>query len=85
LVLRHWSSGFHVLITSSPHIEGQEVQFVFGQLYTEMKFDNRELVREMNNSFRVVETKRSFAAHFSCRKQRSCKTAEDYALDHKML
>jgi hypothetical protein len=68
-----------------PHIEGQAAQFLYGQLPRHIINDYEELVREMNNRFRVVETTRSFAAKFSRRNQKSGETAEDYAADLKML
>jgi hypothetical protein len=68
-----------------PRIEGPAGQFVFGQLPPAVLEDYSELVREMSNRFRVVETSRSFAAKFSRRNQRVGETAEAYAAELKLL
>lgn len=44
-----------------------------------------ELVKELNSRFRVVETKRTFAAKFSQRVQGPNETAEEYAAELKRL
>lgn len=68
-----------------PRIEGLAGEFVFGQLPPVVLEDYGELIREMSNRFRVVETSRSFAAKFSRRNQRVGETAEDYAAELKLL
>ena len=45
----------------------------------------RELIQELNSSFRVVETEKSFAAKFSQRAQRTDETVEEFAADLKRL
>ena len=44
-----------------------------------------ELIKELNSRFRVVETKRTFAAQFSQRTQRQGETAEEFAAKLKRL
>lgn len=68
-----------------PRIEGMAGQFVFTQLPVGVVNNYRDLIREMNNRFRIIETPRSFAAKFSRRNQRIGETAEDYAADLKLL
>ena len=48
-----------------PRIEGQAAEFVYSQLPATMLTDYRELVREMNSRYRVIETPRSYAVQFS--------------------
>ena len=66
-------------------MEGQAAQFLYGQLPRHILNTYEDIVKEMHNRFRVVETARSFAAKFSRRNQRVGETAEDYAADIKML
>ena len=68
-----------------PKLEGAAAQFVFVQLPRHLLYNYGELVGELTNRFRVVETSRSFAAKFSRRSQRQGETAEEYAAELKML
>lgn len=68
-----------------PRIEGLAGQFVFTQLPVGIVTNYKDLIKEMNNRFRMIETPRSFAAKFSRRNQRAGETAEEYAADLKLL
>ena len=68
-----------------PKLEGLAGEFVFVQLPTDVLYNYKELVREMNSRFRRIETEKSFAAKFSRRDQRNNETAEEYASELKML
>jgi hypothetical protein len=68
-----------------PRIEGKAAEFMFSQLQPHVLYNYRELVREMNNRFMVIETNRAFASKFSRRCQKVGETVEDFAADLKML
>ena len=68
-----------------PKLQGSAGDFVFTQLPRETLENYDELIREINNRFRVIETPRTFAAKFSQRDQRQNETAEEYAADLKRL
>lgn len=68
-----------------PKLQGSAGEFVFTQLKRDTLRDYRELVSEINNRFRVIETPRTFAAKFSKRNQKPNETAEEYAAELKRL
>ena len=68
-----------------PKLQGKAGEFVFTQLPRSTLSCYSELIKELNSRFRVVETKRTFAARFSQRTQRQGETAEEFAAELKRL
>ncbi|KAH3832778.1 hypothetical protein DPMN_106073 [Dreissena polymorpha] len=68
-----------------PKLQGSEGEFVFTQLHRETLDNYDELVREINNRFRIIENPRTFAAKLSQRDQKQNETAEVYAAELKRL
>ena len=68
-----------------PKLQGKAGEFVFTQLPRGTLSCYSELIKELNSRFRVVETKRTFAAQFSKRTQRQGETAEEFAAELKRL
>ena len=68
-----------------PKLQGKAGEFVFTQLPRGTLSCYSELIKELNSRFRVVETKRTFAAQFSQRTQRQGETAEEFAAELKRL
>ena len=68
-----------------PKLQGKAGEFVFTQLPRGTLSCYSELINELNSRFRVVETKRTFAAQFSQRTQRQGETAEEFAAELKRL
>ena len=68
-----------------PKLQGKAGEFVFTQLPRGTLLCYSELIKELNSRFRVVETKRTFAAQFSQRTQRQGETAEEFAAELKRL
>ena len=68
-----------------PKLQGKAGDFVFSQLSKQTLSCYRELIKELNSRFRVVETEKSFAAKFSQRCQRADETVEEFAADLKRL
>ena len=68
-----------------PKLQGKAGEFVFTQLPRSTLSCYNELIKELNSRFRVVETKRTFAAQFSQRTQRQGETAEEFAAELKRL
>ena len=68
-----------------PKLQGTAGDFVFTQLPRRTLSSYTELVKELNSRFRIVETKRNFAAKFSQRVQRQNETVEEYAAELKRL
>ena len=68
-----------------PKLQGKAGDFVFTQLCRDTLGCYRELVKELNSRFRVVETEKSFAAKFTHRTQRADETVEEYAAELKRL
>ena len=68
-----------------PKLQGKAGEFVFTQLPHGTLSCYNELIKELNSRFRVVETKRTFAAQFSQRTQRQGETAEEFAAELKRL
>ena len=68
-----------------PRLQGTAGDFAFSQLREQSLQSYKELVREISNRFRVIETPKSFAAKFSRRVQRNNETAEQYAAELKRL
>ena len=58
---------------------------MFSQLSHSTLASYRELIKELNRRFRVVETRKPFAAQFSQQTQRHGETAEEFAADFKRL
>ena len=81
---KHWDDGTK-LDNLLPKLQGRAGDFVFTQLPKQTLTCYSELVKELNSRFRVVETKRTFAAKFSQRVQGPNETAEEYAADLKRL
>ena len=68
-----------------PKLQARAGDFVFTQLPKQTLECYSELVKKLNSTFRVVETKRTFAAKFSQQVQRPNETVEEYAADLKRL
>ena len=68
-----------------PKLQGKAGEFVFTQLPRGTLSCYSELIKELNSRFRVVETKRTFAAQFSQRTKRQGETAEEFAAELKRL
>lgn len=68
-----------------PKLQGKAGEFVYSQLSKDILSCYRELIKELNSRFRVVETEKSFAAKFSTRVQKADETVEEYAADLKRL
>ena len=68
-----------------PKLQGKAGDFVFTQLSRDTLGCYRELVKELNSRFRIVETEKSFAAKFSRRSQKADETVEEYAAELKRL
>lgn len=68
-----------------PKLQGKAGEFVFTQLPRSTLSHYDDLIKELNSRFRVVETKKTFAAKFSQRTQRPGETAEEYAAELKRL
>ena len=81
---RKWSEGAK-LDNLLPKRQGKADEFVYSQLSKDVLGSYRELVKELNSRFRVVETEKSFAAKFSTRVQNAGETAEEFAADLKRL
>ena len=80
----HWNEE-EKLDNLLPKLQGSAGEFVFTQLNHEVLTNYRELVSEINNRFRVIETPRTFAVKFSKRDQKVGETAEEYAAELKRL
>ena len=81
---RNWSEECK-LDNILPKLQGKAGDFVFSQLSKHTLSCYRELIKELNSRFRVVETEKSFAAKFSQRCQRADETVEEFAADLKRL
>ena len=68
-----------------PRLQGGAGEFVFSQLPKRTRTNYRKLVKELSSRYRVVETKKTFAAQFSRRNQKPGETAEEYAAELKRL
>ena len=68
-----------------PKLQGKEGEFVFTQLSRHTLSCYSELIKELNSRFRVVETRKTYAAKFSQRTQRNRETAEEFAAELKRL
>ena len=68
-----------------PKLQGKAGEFVFTQLPRLTLSDYDALIKELNSRFRVVETKKTFAAKFSQRTQKPGETAEEFAAELKRL
>ena len=68
-----------------PLLQGSSADFVFTQLPTRFLSDYQQLVAELNNRYRLIETPKTFAARFSKRDQKHSETAEEYAAELKRL
>jgi len=68
-----------------PRLQGTAGDFVYSQLPQEARSSFGRLVAELNSRFKVVETRKTFAAQFSSRQQHPAETAEEYAAELKRL
>jgi hypothetical protein len=68
-----------------PRMQGGAGEFVFGQLNKNTRSNYKKLVKELNNRYREVETKKSLEAKFSSRRQKPHESVEVYAADLKKL
>lgn len=68
-----------------PRLQGKAGEFVYDQLSREVRGNFGQLVQELKNSFRKVETARTYGAQFSNRSQNPGETVEEYAADLKRL
>ena len=68
-----------------PLIEGKAAEFVYSQLPATVLNDYKELVRELNSRYRVIETPRLYAVQFGRREQKTSESAEEYAAELKTL
>lgn len=68
-----------------PKLQGKAGEFVFTQLPRHTLSHYEDLIKELNSRFRVVETKKTFAAKFSQRTQKPGETAEEFAAELKRL
>ena len=68
-----------------PKLQGKAGEFVFTQLSRRTLSCYSELIKELNSRFRVVETRKTYAAKFSQRAQRNGETAEEFAAELKRL
>lgn len=68
-----------------PRLQGSAAEFVFAQLPTQIHSNYKELVQELSNRYRVIETAKTFAGKFNRRMQKSGESAEDYAAELKRL
>ena len=82
--LRTWNND-QKLAEILPRLQGTAGEFVYSQLSHRIRMDYRALTTELNNRFRVVETRKTFGAKFSNRSQKPGETVEEYAADLKML
>jgi hypothetical protein len=58
---------------------------VFTQLQPNVLLSYRRLTDELNNRYRIIETPRSFPVKFSKRNQKVGETAEEFAVELKVL
>ncbi len=68
-----------------PRLQGKAGEFVYDQLGRTVRTDFRQLVTELKNRFRKVETAKTFSAQFSRRSQHPGETVEEYAAELKRL
>lgn len=68
-----------------PRMQGGAGEFVFEQLPKEIRSDYKKVIQEMDNRYRVVETKKSLEAKFSNRRQKPNEPVEVYAADLKKM
>ena len=68
-----------------PKLQGKAGDFVYTQLPRRTLASYNDLIKELNCRFRVVETKKTYAARFSQRTQKPGETAEEFAAELKRL
>ena len=68
-----------------PKLQGKAGDFVYTQLPQRTLTSYNDLIKELNSRFRVVETKKTYAARFSQRTQKPGETAEEFAAELKRL
>ena len=68
-----------------PKMHGIAAEFVFGQLSRRTRSQYKNLVEELQNRFRKVETSKTFGAQFSHRIQKSNESVEEFAAELKRL
>lgn len=81
---RRWSE-LQRLDELLPRLHDTAAEFVYGQLPKSTRKHYLKLIQELNNRFRVVETRKTFIAKFSNRQQKPGEKVEDYAADLKRL
>ncbi len=82
--LRRWTES-QKLDELLPRLQGAAGEFVYEMLSQRTRSNFGLLVEELNNRFRVIETRKTFAAQFSNRNQRPNETHEEYAAELKRL
>ena len=82
--LRQWSDE-QKLMELLPKLQGPAGEFVFDQLNSSTRRSFSELIEELNNRFRVVETTKTFRTLFTNRDQAYGESAETYAAELKRL
>lgn len=68
-----------------PRLQGPAGEFVYDQLQPEIRSNLRSLMTELDNRFRVVETRKTYKIQFANRTQKTNETVEQYAGDLKRL
>jgi hypothetical protein len=68
-----------------PRMGGDAGEFVYNQLSRETRRDYATLIAELNNRFRVVETRKSFAVKFNKLAQLPGQSPEEFAAELKRL
>ena len=82
--LCHWSER-RCLEELLPRLQGTAGDFVYAQLPREANSTYGRLIAEPNSRFKIVETRKTFAAQFSARCQKPVETVEEYAAELKRL
>lgn len=82
--LRRWNEQ-EKLNELLPRLQGAAGEFVYEQLSYTIRTDYQALVDEINNRFRVVETKKTFGVQFSNRTQKPGESVEEFAAELKRL
>lgn len=68
-----------------PRMQGGAGEFVFEQLTKEIRSNYKKVIQELDNRYRVVETKKSLEAKFSIRRQKPNEPVEVYAAELKKM
>ena len=81
---RKWSESTKLDVLLQ-RMQGVAGEFVFGELSRATRQNFSKLVTELDSRFLVVETKRSYAAKFNNRNQKTGESIEQYAAELKKL